>query len=206
MLFFRREMQSRANTLRQQSTSRVFMLSSITKNPLCFLMWLPNQHHLHRRFSLTYANIFFSFYMINPPLGLSTCPVINDASGDAKNAAAAATSSGVPTRPSGVSSQSACIAAASSIPFIGVSITPGARQFTRMWEGPISCASAWVIPINPALAVEYRMRRTSPKWRTPAQCSRFGGVSYPAAPPGTPNRRHPNGCAASGSTVHRWYQ
>ena len=38
--------------------------------------------------------------------------------------------------------------------FISVSMTPGATQLTRMWEGPSSLAMALVRPMTPALAAE----------------------------------------------------
>ena len=80
------------------------------------------------------------------------CPVTNSFS--ARNRAAWATSSGVPMRPKGVSWARAVISAGERIQFIGVSITPGQMQFTRMPEGPSSWARAWVSPITAALEAE----------------------------------------------------
>ncbi len=62
---------------------------------------------------------------------------------------AAATSSGVPTRPSGISfsissSGAACV--------ISVSMRPGATQFTVISRLASSSASAYVAPMMPAFA------------------------------------------------------
>ena len=91
-------------------------------------------------------------YTTMPPLTPSTCPVMNSCS--SRKAAAWAVSSGVPVRPRGVSSRRAAKSAYVRSPFMGVSITPGDRQFTRMPEGPSSLARALVRPMTPALAAE----------------------------------------------------
>ena len=110
---------------------------------------------------LRYLNIIFLInqekyikYQINPPSTPRTCPVINDDESLAKKRAAFATSSGVPTLPTGVSSHSSFIVYFERLAFIGVSISPGAMQFTVIPEGPNSFARAYVMPITAALDAE----------------------------------------------------
>ena len=90
-------------------------------------------------------------YRMNPPSTVSTCPVIKSASSRSRNATAFATSSGDPSRPAGVwSTRDATVSSPS--PFtMSVSMTPGATQLTRMWEGASSMASDRVSPITAAL-------------------------------------------------------
>lgn len=59
-------------------------------------------------------------YITNPPFTPITCPVIKSLSGDARNETAFATSSGVPSRQSGVSSLRASIVSAECCLFISV--------------------------------------------------------------------------------------
>ena len=80
------------------------------------------------------------------------CPVRNSCS--SRKAAAWAASSGVPICSKGVSSRRASRSAGERSPFMGVSITPGARQLTRTPEGPSSLARAFVRPMTPAFAAE----------------------------------------------------
>src|SRR5262249_59511967 len=66
-----------------------------------------------------------------PPLMRTTCPVRYPAAGETSQRAAAATSSGVPQRPSGVSRRTrSCQGAEAPFPH-AVLIHPGARQLTR---------------------------------------------------------------------------
>ena len=90
----------------------------------------------------------FSVYIqiTNPPLTPKTCPVMKSAFSEAKNNSARETSSGVPSRPSGVSSAKARISSPLKWAFISVAITPGATQLTWTPERPTSFASAFVIP------------------------------------------------------------
>ena len=90
--------------------------------------------------------------MTKPPFTPNTCPVMNSCS--ARHKTAWATSSWVPVRCRGVSSFRAARSAGDSPAFIGVSMTPGATQFTRMPEGPSSWASAWVRPMSAAFEAE----------------------------------------------------
>jgi hypothetical protein len=77
--------------------------------------------------------------MLQPPSTTSWVPVMKLASGDARNAAAAATSSGVPNRPATV----CCTLCARSVSLTRsqarVRIGPGTRQLTRTC-GPYSIA------------------------------------------------------------------
>ena len=73
---------------------------------------------------------------------------------DAKNNTASAISFGVPMRCSGVASTNSLMVASSSLPFISVSISPGAMQFTVMLDGPTSSANAFVSPITAAFDAE----------------------------------------------------
>ena len=79
-----------------------------------------------------------------------TCPVTNDAPSEQRNAAASATSSGVPRRPNGVSTASSRNVSAPNTCTISVLMTPGARQFTRIPDGASSSASERVSAISPA--------------------------------------------------------
>src|SRR5687767_8736725 len=89
-------------------------------------------------------------YMYMPPFTASTCPVIYAASSEARKQTAAATSRGVPRRPSGIAdAQSAC--ALSVIAFVmSVSTSPGVTTFTVMLREATSRAIALLNPINPA--------------------------------------------------------
>jgi hypothetical protein len=85
---------------------------------------------------------------VKPPSTGSATPVMNDASGDARNSAAAAHSDGRARRPSGcarsyssrVRSGSGCCAMIAST--IGVSTMPGQTALTRIPWGAQSSASA----------------------------------------------------------------
>ena len=81
-------------------------------------------------------------------------PVANPARGDARKATAAATSSGVPSRPSGmrVKSFSFCSGVITSV--MAVSMKPGATAFTRTPRGASSLADVFVSPITPAFEAE----------------------------------------------------
>src|SRR3954471_6930433 len=70
-------------------------------------------------------------YITRPPLTLIVCPAMNAAAGDARYTAAAATSAGVPQRPSGVDSATERRNSASACSPNAVSIQPGHRTLTR---------------------------------------------------------------------------
>src|SRR3954447_5702408 len=70
-------------------------------------------------------------YITRPPLTLMACPVMNAAAGEARYAAAAATSAGVPQRRSGVDSATERRSSASACCPNAVSIQPGHRTLTR---------------------------------------------------------------------------
>jgi hypothetical protein len=89
-----------------------------------------------------------------PPFGLTTWPVTNPASSDTRNAHAAAMSSGVPSRPTGICRRD-CSSMSAGMPeprSIGVSTRPGATALAVIPCAPTSSASAFVKPITPALA------------------------------------------------------
>src|SRR5262249_35358119 len=88
----------------------------------------------------------------SPPSMGSTTPVMNPAAGEARKVTTPATSSGVPSRPSGVSarSRSRCSSASSAV--MSVLMYPGATAFTRTPRGPHSRARARTMPMRPALA------------------------------------------------------
>ena len=74
-----------------------------------------------------------------------------DASSDAKNATARATSCGVPARPAGMPEHMKSLAACGMAAVISVSIKPGATALTVMPRDATSRASDLVIPMRPAL-------------------------------------------------------
>ena len=101
------------------------------------------------------GNISVNFFQrINPPSQVSTWPVMKSASGEARNATAAAISAGVPSRPMGVCSASCGSSSGGNSSSISVWMTPGATQFTRMWLGASSAARERVRPIRAALVVD----------------------------------------------------
>ncbi len=90
---------------------------------------------------------------------------MNDAPSDARNTTAAATSSGFPSLPSGVSSAIAARVSAEREEFISVSIAPGETQFTVIPDGASSLCESLRHADQPRLggAVVYRtMRRPRP--------------------------------------------
>ena len=88
--------------------------------------------------------------MYMPPLTARTCPVIYDASSEARKHTAAATSSGVPSRFKR-NLRRPLVARPSVIARVmSVSISPGATAFTVMLREATSCASAFANPIRPA--------------------------------------------------------
>ena len=90
-------------------------------------------------------------YMYIPPLTARTCPVIYDASSDARKQTAAATSSGVPSRRSGIfDAQSSCALLGQSRASCRSRSSPGATTFTVMPRDATSSASALANPISPA--------------------------------------------------------
>ena len=72
----------------------------------------------------------------------------------ARKATAAATSSGVPSRPMGVWSARSARVSAPRTSTMSVWITPGATQLTRMLEGASSMARDRVRPMRAALEAE----------------------------------------------------
>ena len=73
-----------------------------------------------------------------------------DASSDTRKHTAAATSSGVPRRPSGIcADQSPCAVAQARV--MSVSISPGATTLTVICRDATSRASALLNPMSPAL-------------------------------------------------------
>ncbi len=90
--------------------------------------------------------------MNNPPSTVSTCPVMNPASGAARKTTAAATSSGAPKRPSGVCLSKVSFNYWGSASVNRVSMKPGATALTVMPREPTSFAKDFVKPIRPALA------------------------------------------------------
>src|SRR3954452_11677391 len=99
-----------------------------------------------------------------PPSTTIDWPVTYEAAGEARKAISAATSSGVPGRPTGVFAP----ARSSSSVEDAVAIQPGATLLTVMPLGPSSSARARVSPSTPALAAPYA-----------AECSRatYGPVT-----------------------------
>ena len=87
-----------------------------------------------------------------PPSTASTAPVTNELSVEQRNATTAATSSGVPTRPSGAASairgrrSGGCDTSNMS-----VWMKPGATALTRIPRPPYSIASDCVTACRPAL-------------------------------------------------------
>src|SRR5689334_2157635 len=80
-----------------------------------------------------------------PSTGISA-PVMNAAASDSRKATRAATSSGCPGRPSGVSATVARRNASDAEAVIGVWMKPGWMVLTRIREGPSSIAATWARP------------------------------------------------------------
>src|SRR3954463_7644445 len=91
-----------------------------------------------------------SSYMYMPPLTASTCPVIYAASSDARKHTAAAMSSGVPSRLSGILAAHSSCAVPVIARVMSVSISPGATTLTVMLRDATSCATDLANPISPA--------------------------------------------------------
>ena len=89
--------------------------------------------------------------MYMPPFTANTCPVIYADSSDARKQTAAATSSAVPSRLSGICVSIAEWADSSTAVVMSVSIIPGATTFTVMPRLATSRASAFENPTSPAL-------------------------------------------------------
>src|ERR1700730_17766302 len=88
-----------------------------------------------------------------PPSTTSTWPVMKPAAGEHRNATAAATSSALPSRCSGVRlTSSATISSVSEASVSSVRTYPGATALQVMLREPISLAIDLVKPISPALA------------------------------------------------------
>src|SRR4029079_13925816 len=76
-----------------------------------------------------------------PPSTASTSPVTNAAASDTRKRTARATSSGSPSRPSGVAPRIASRAASGRASVSSVAMYPGAMALTRMPREPSSLAS-----------------------------------------------------------------
>src|SRR6266478_5835584 len=86
-----------------------------------------------------------------PPSTTTPCPVMYEASGEARKQTAAATSSGVPARPSGV-----CRAAIFSDSVEdAVAIQPGAMPLMVIPSPAVSMATARIMPSIAAFAAPY---------------------------------------------------
>ncbi len=93
----------------------------------------------------------------NPPSMTMSWPVMKDASSLARKRASFATSSAVPTRPSGVISAQRRAVGVYGWPGLcqrGVSMSSGTMQLARIPLGPRFLASQRVIPTTAALAAE----------------------------------------------------
>src|SRR5262245_8634555 len=124
----------------RSSTNEASGVTSSSSTPSCSTMMLLTLS----------ATAIQSSYVYIPPFTANTCPVIYDASSDARKATAAATSSTVPSRPSGIcAAQSAC-ACSVTARVMSVSIMPGATALTVMLRDATSCARALTKPMRPA--------------------------------------------------------
>src|SRR5712691_3984317 len=88
----------------------------------------------------------------SPPSMLMACPVTNEAASEQSQTTASATSSGAPTRPMGRAVICACRAGSrKALSVIGVWITPGQTQLTRIPCCAYSSAAVLVSPTTPCL-------------------------------------------------------
>src|SRR5438309_4506027 len=125
----------------RSSTNEASGVTSSSSTPSCSTMMLLTLS----------ATAIQSSYMYIPPLTASTSPVIYDASSDARKHTAAAISSAVPSRPSGIcDAQSTCDFSVIAR-VMSVSTMPGATALAVMPRDPTSRASALTNPIRPAL-------------------------------------------------------
>ena len=86
----------------------------------------------------------------SPPSTSTTSPVTNEASSEQRKRTAPATSSGVPSRASGVFARIACCTSSGRTSVSAVWMYPGATAFTRTPRGASSRASDFVKPMIPA--------------------------------------------------------
>src|SRR5262249_49617956 len=88
-----------------------------------------------------------------PPSTVIVCPVTNDAASEHNQTTASATSSGVPTRPTGSLATTRALHAGSlqALSVIGVWIAPGQTQLTRIPCRAYSNAAVLVRPTTPCL-------------------------------------------------------
>src|SRR5262249_14091774 len=86
-----------------------------------------------------------------PPSTTRICPVMKDASADARKWTALATSSMRARRPSGVRRAMRCLSSSAILLTMSLSKYPGATELTRMLCGPSSRARLRVIPSSAAL-------------------------------------------------------
>src|SRR5438105_5328380 len=89
-------------------------------------------------------------YMYMPPLTARTCPVIYDASSEARKHTAAAISSGVPSRFRGILAVQSPRTLSVIARVMSVSISPGATEFTVIVRDATSCATDFTKPMSPA--------------------------------------------------------
>src|SRR4051794_6363730 len=112
------------------------------------------------------ADLVFGHHIrrYDAPLTSSTAPLAIAAAGEARNTTAAATSSGVATRPRGLSARRASPRApVSSSAAMSVSVKPGATAVTVIPRGPRSRASDWPKAIIPAFDAPYAGWPGSPR-------------------------------------------
>src|SRR5712691_12949748 len=89
----------------------------------------------------------------NPPSTVMVCPVTNDAASEQSHTTASAISSGVPTRPIGSLAMMRALRSGLLKPLsvMGVWITPGQTQLTRIPCCAYSNAAVFVSPTTPCL-------------------------------------------------------
>src|SRR5699024_1185503 len=80
----------------------------------------------------------------------------------ARNTAAAATSSAVPTLPHGTAERNSSLSRSDRRAFMSVSMIPQETQLTRIPDGASSLAAAFVKPISAALEAEYAASHEAP--------------------------------------------
>src|SRR6478609_2793265 len=125
----------------RSSTNDASGVTSSSSTPNCSTIML---------FTLS-ATATVSSYMYIPPLTARTCPVIYDASSEARKLTAAATSAGEPILPIGICDAQSVLADSVIAFVMSVSIRPGATTLTVTFRDATSFASDLQNPISPAL-------------------------------------------------------